>query len=321
MIIKRVVEELNEIFPHLGETQIVQDLDIAQKDFIAETNYLEGYALLSNPSTNCAWALPSDFNKFKEILLYDISGNPLYLEDYSIKYEIEFDNIYFYSISSTPITVLPLAIAYIYLGYYKRAITLSDPSNSFEVEDEHLAGIYAKMYKEYYAKYPIPVITPNGSVIKTLNLNASNFWATEEIKCRIKTKRWLNNKNDSSDGTAIYQEAGMWLLPKRIKSLIGLTSPISGTATSNVKEANFIITPSGITQVGDIVGFTSMTATLDLPNNQVTFTGNISLYTDFESNNKGWDKVSEIVGTSVIIEWSDGITGIIVATIFEKVIH
>jgi hypothetical protein len=323
MLLQRVVEEINQVFDHLGETQIVHDLDIAQKDFVAETNYLEDYVLLSNPSTNCAWALPLDYNGFKEILLYDASGNPLYLEHFQYEYEISYGNLYFRSSGNTPISVLSSDIAFIYLGYYKKATTLADPSASFEVKDEHLNGVYAKVYKEYYAKYPTPVLMPTGTVIKTLNLQASNFWATEEIKNRIKAKRWVNGKNDTSDGHALYQEAGKWLLPKRIKALIGTTSSVGGggIGSGNVKEANFIITPSGVTQVGDIIGFTAMAGTLDLPNNRVTFTGDISLYTDFESNNKGWEKYSEIAGVSVTIEWSDGITGIIVATIFEKITH
>lgn len=323
MIIQKVVEEIRQIFPDLGETQIVHDLDIAQKDFVGETNYLEDYALLSSPSSNCAWALPSDYNHFKEILLYDASGNPLYLEHYQYEYEISYGKLYFRSSSNTPITVLSSDIAFIYLGYYKKATTLADPSASFEIGDEHLGGVYAKIYKEYYAKYPTPVLMPTGAVIKTLNLQASNFWSNEEIKNRIKAKKWVNSKNDTSDGHALYQEAGKWLLPKRVKALIGTTSSIgSGTGTANVKEANFIITPSGITQVGDIVGFTSMVATLDLPNNQVTFTGDVSDYTDFASNNKGWEVATGgVEGVSIIIEWSSGITGIIVATIFEKVEH
>lgn len=321
MIIQKVVEEINQIFPELGEPQIVHDLDVAQKDFVAETNYLEDYVLLSSPSTNSAWALPSDYNGFKEILLYDVSGNPLYLEHFQHEYEVSYGKLYFHSSGNTPITGLSSDIAFAYLGYYKKAATLANPSNSFEINDEHLGGVYAKIYKEYYAKYPTPVLMPTGTVIKTLNLQASNFWSNEEIKNRIKAKRWVNSKNDTSDGHALYQEAGKWLLPKRIKALIGTTSSVGSSDTANVKEANFIITPSGTTLVGDLVGFTSMSAVIDGGLTQVTFTGDVSDYTDFESNNKGWDIVSVVAGVSITVEWSDGITGIIVATIFEKVEH
>lgn len=321
MVIQRVAEEINAQFPHLGETQIIFDLNIAQKDFVAETNYLEDYVLLSDPSINCAWTLPTNYNAFKEILLYDSSGNPLHLEDYQITYEIEYGKLYFLSTTSTPISALPSAIAFIYLGYYKKATDIADPSASFEINDEHIPALYAKIYKDYYAKYPMDVITKVGTVISTVNFTAANYWAQQEMMQRIKAKRWVNSKNDTSDGFALYQEAGKWLLPKRIKSLVGTTSTVSGGGSTNVKEANYIITPSGVTQVGDIVGFTSMTATLDLPNNRVTFTGDVSSYTDFTSNNKGWDKYDEVAGVSITIEWSDGISGIIVATIFEKVQH
>ena len=64
-----------------------------------------------------------------------------------------------------------------------------------------------------------------------------------------------------------------------------------------------------------------MVAALDLPNNRVTFTGDVSPYTDFESNNKGWDVYAFVDASYYTIEWSSGITGIIVATIFEKVDH
>ena len=319
MVIQRVVEEINQVFPQLGETQIIHDLNIAQKDFVAETNYLEDYVLLSDPSTNCAWTLPADYNNFKEILLYDANGNPLYLEDYQITYEIKYGKLYFLSTTSTPISALPTAIAFIYLGYYKKALDMFDASASFQIEDEHIPVIYAKIYKSYYSKYPMDVVTKVGTVISTVNFSAANYYAQQEVAERIKAKRWLNSKNDTSDGHALFQEAGKWLLPKHIKTLSGGTLSVSDSISGNEKEANFIITPSGVTQVGDIIGFSSMTATLDLPNNRVTFTGDVSSYTDFTANNKGWDKYAEVSGVSITIEWSDGISGIIVATIFEKV--
>lgn len=321
MLVQKILEEINQVFPKLGETQIIHDLDIAQKDFVVETDYLEDYASLSNPSTNCSWALPSDYRKFKSVLVYDSSGNPLYLEDYDIAYEIELGNIYFYSTNSTPISVMPSAIAYLFLVYYKEASDLTTPASVFEVNDEHLKGVYAKVYKEYFAKYPTDVVTATGTIISTINPTISNLWERTETQYRIKAKKYINLKNDTSDGHAIYQEAGKWLFPKRIKSLSGSTTPVSTSASGNVKEANYIITPSGVTQVGDLVGFSSMTATLDLPNNRVTFTGDVSAYTDFTSNNKGWEVHSYVEGVSYTVEWSDGITGIIVATIFEKVEH
>ena len=319
MLVQKIIEEVNQVFPKLGETQIMHDLNIAQKDFVLETDYLEDYASLANPNAGCSWVLPNDYRKLKEVLIYDINGEPLYLEDYGIAYEIELGNIYFYSTQATSISTLPSAIAYLFIIYYREASDITNPANEFEINDEHLAGVYSKIYKEYFAKYPTDVVTATGSVISTINISVANYWRTIEIEFRIKAKKWINSKNDTSDGHVIYQEAGKWQFPKRIKSL---TPTISGTnMTGNVKEVNFIITPSGVTQVGDLLGFNAIDATLDLPNNEVTFSGDISAYTDFESNNKGWEITESIDNVSFTVKWSDGITGIIVATVFEKVAH
>lgn len=228
MTIKKSVEEIKQVFPRVPESEIINDLDIAQKEFIDETLYLESYNSLSGISTNTVWLLPSIFNGLKEILFYDINGNPLYKEDFQLDYEIEFNSLYFKSTTDTPLTKMPDGIVYIYVGFYMKPQPLISIASTYSLNDEHINGAVAKVYKSYYAKFPVDIMISRGvnagEIIHNRDFNAVKYWAGEEASVRVKAKKWVNRKNDTTTGSAMnYQMAGDFVFPLRTKAQVGQT--------------------------------------------------------------------------------------------------
>ncbi len=232
MTIQQHVQEINQIFPKLLHSQIIKDLDVAQKKFIEETFYLESYYSLNGLSANTSWLLPPVFNGLKEVLLYDINGNPLYISDYQMAYEIEFGYLFFKSLTDTPLTAIPTGIAYIYVAFYLKAQPLTSLISEYSVNDEHVDGIVAKVYKDYYAKFPVEIMVQRGvtagEIIHTRDFNAVKYWASVEVENRVMAKRWVNRKNDTTDGSAInYGMAGNFVLPLRTMQMgVGTLQPL-----------------------------------------------------------------------------------------------
>jgi len=207
--LQKTYEEIQQAFPDVGQTQIIFDLDRAQKNFISETRYLYKSVLLSNITTAVAWILPSDHLEFKELKLYNADNEPLYLADYNLDYEISEGNFYIKSKTSIPITKLPSDIASAYLTYYYSPATLTAITDNFSVNDEHILGVSSQVYEEYYAKFPVGVITKAGEWIKTRDFNAVGYWRSKAKEYRIKAKRYAVRKDKlESRGAVNYGMAG-----------------------------------------------------------------------------------------------------------------
>lgn len=298
MIIKSKVEEIRKVFPTVLEAEIIKSLNIYQKDYVNETSYLEDYVELADIHLGMSWNLPSDYNRFKEILMYDTNGNPLYMEDFYMTYEIDYGILYFKTTDTNNITKLSDGIATVYLGYYKSPGELSTIGDSFSVNDDHIPGIMAKVYKEYYAKYPVDILVNKGvnagEVIHNRDFNAVNFWATQEVDYRRKGKRWVNRKNDDGKHDVInYGMAGKFELPKRVDALsASSTLSISGTGYAGIysKYVLFTVTTSSVTTTISPVGYGSVTASVAYNSStgyyEVTVNGTFDNLTDYESNNK-----------------------------------
>ena len=318
MTIDNTIVEIQQVFKTVRESQIIMDLDLAQKDFVMETNYLDVTAQLSDLNINYAWKLPDNYYRFKEILLYDINGNPLYLSDFQLTYEIEFGNIYFKSLTATPISVIPTGIAYMYLAYYYKPTPLLAVADSFSVEDEHIEGVIAKVYAKYYSRFAVDIMISRGvtagEIIHTRDFNAVKYWEGKAQEYRVKAKRWVNSKDYTGDGSAFnYGAAGNYDFTKRIDSNMTILTGLNSVYT---KYAKFLITPTTVTLEGNILGFTSCTATLDAPNNTVTFAGDFSNLTWIDSNDKDF-VITAASTTSISVQWS-ALSGQIEAIVYER---
>jgi hypothetical protein len=213
MNISRAVEEIRQAFPNVIESQVIYDLNRAQKDFIQETDYLETYAQLTGIEDNLAWELPDDYNSFIELLLYDVNGNQLYLEDYQLDYDIKYGNLYFKTTGGTSITKLSGAIKSIYLGYRNAPLDLTSITSEWSVIDEHIEGVTAKIYKDYYSKFPVDMIM-RGEIVKTRDVRMLQYWMAEETAYRKKAKQYVNKKNKTElRGAFNYGMAGKFVTP------------------------------------------------------------------------------------------------------------
>ena len=215
--IQTAIEEINQAFPTIQESQIIIDLGRAQNDFVQRTQVLESFAELTTPNANLAWVLPADFNSFKRIDLYDVNGNPLYFGHHNIDigYQIEFGNIYFYSLRWKGITGFPSKVATAILCYYNKPTALTAVTSNFSVIDEHIIGVSAKVYQEYYAKFPVNVVM-RGEVVKAIDHNMLVYWQNKSKEYEIEGKRYHNKMDDTSTGEGqYYGVAGDIQLPKR----------------------------------------------------------------------------------------------------------
>ena len=327
MTIQQHVQEISQVFPKLLQSQIIKDLDVAQKKFIEETFYLETYYSLNGLSTNTSWLLPHIFNVLKEILLYDINGDPLYLSDYQLDYEIEFGYLFFKSVTSSPLISIPTAIAYIYIGFYVKAQPLTSLTDTYSVNDEHVDGIVAKVYKDYYAKFPVEIMVQRGvtagEIIHTRDFNAVKYWASVEVENRVMAKRWVNRKNDTTTGSAInYGSAGNFELPLRTRQIgAGTLQPLGNlfskyfkfTATNGIPiVSNYSFGWTTIPTVSYSVGtgthpdvFTITSSDSEFTNTMVANSNN----SDFHVNSWGANSIQLAFGdatgtvTVTIIEW------------------
>lgn len=211
--ILQTVEEINQIFSNVGEQQIIISLNKAQEDYVKRTKLLDGYVVLPNPSLNSVWNLPNDYNSFKRIDFYDVNGNSVILRH--ITYEIEFDKIYFYSISEEQITKLPSNIYTVVLSYYSKPSYISKVTDYFSIDDDFIIGISSRVYEDYYSKFRVDVIL-RGELVKVIDHTSVQYWRAKAKEYEIEGKKYRNRKDDTSSGNGQYWGvAGDLHLPKR----------------------------------------------------------------------------------------------------------
>jgi len=217
----QLVETIQQVFPQVSKTQIRLDLDTAQKLFADETGTILVKGSLSNPTTNVAWSLPSDFVRLKSFLMYDSNGNPVYPEELNYRWEIDLDKFYVYTIESTPIT--GLSCTYAYIIYEALPDTLSTDATGMDVTEHYRDAIEHYVLSKYFGKFPIDFVS-GGQVVKALNLQAANLHDGKYEKLRIKVKRLFNSREKTDNRYQNYDHAGTYTLPKRINDSTSSTT-------------------------------------------------------------------------------------------------
>lgn len=178
MTVQNIVEEVRTVFPSLGETQLVKELDKAQKDFVAQTRCLIGLYQLSSPDSYTAWKLPSDIDLVFDIDVFDSNGKPLYMEDDNIVWKIMGDYLLFYDLDQQRITSLPSTYYDVYLWVYKKPSSISDINGTLSIQEEYHPYLVNYIFAKAYSLYPIEIGTTNG-IIKARDWNAVRFHRNE----------------------------------------------------------------------------------------------------------------------------------------------
>jgi len=176
MTIQRSVEEIIQAFPEVGITQVINDLDKAQKDFVLETNFLTTIVALTSISTTAKFTLPADFNCLIGLLAYDSNGMPVYLSDLNIMYSIDDTYLYVYRSDKALMTGIPASVSSLKLKYYNKPVTLTAVTSNYSINDEFKSAIEAIVYEKYYSRFAVNVLTGTGQVIKTRDFNAVRYW-------------------------------------------------------------------------------------------------------------------------------------------------
>lgn len=196
------IEQIQEIFPQLGEPYLLKELDASQKRFAGETKALTKTAQLSDISTNITWTLPTDCIAITDVLFYDSYDMPLYMDDLQLAFEIVLGKITFVRTDRSKITGLPSTIAYAYIEYINYPSTIDNISDSFELPEEIHEGIIADVLKKLHAKFPVEVFTPDG-MVKTRDWKAVSFYKNEVREFEKKGRRLANNAKDKTSNVNI----------------------------------------------------------------------------------------------------------------------
>ena len=294
MTTQHFLDSIKQIFPLVGDTQILKDIDKAQKLFANETGLLTAVGQLTSISTSVGWNLPSDFVELygvDPVRFYDSSGNPKYLGDYNYAYEIQFGKFYIYSLTETEITGLSTGIDTAYIHYRKKPTTIATENTALEIEEEFRDSIEHYVLKNYFAKFPVDTIA-QGQVIKARDWNAVKYHDSQYEKLRIRAKRYANIKvQDMEAYVQNYEYAGKYQLPRRTKdATLGSTSMTQLTSLGTIYE-KFALYHINTSDTGTIdeaiqVGFTTIAGS----KSGVTFT--ITSTAEF--------------GTDIFLESNDG---------------
>lgn len=291
MTTQHYLDSIKSVFPQIPDTAILKDIDKAQKLFATEVGMTTALGQLSNISTNFAWSLPTGFRRLIEVRMYDTSGHPLYFGDsgLAINYEIQLGKLYFYSLNSTPLSVMPSSISSIYIIYECLPTTILTQDTALEVEEEFRDAIEHWILKDYYSKYPVDT-TAQGQVIKARDWNAVKYHQGEYERIKIKAKRYANSKESTLGDFVNYQHAGKQRLPLRhydsaYSSITIGTITALGTIYSDFALYNINTNDSGVIAEAVQVGFTTIAASKTGATLTITSTAEFSNNVFIECNN------------------------------------
>ena len=254
MTAKTIVESVRQIFPTIGSTQILKEIDLVQKEFADETEILTASAELTSPSTNTVWALNSSIKSIYNIEAYDSNSLPVELDDVNLTYNIEFGQITFIDTTGVVITGLPTGINSIYVSYYKIPASITAETDSLEIPEQFHEGILARVFERFYSRFPIDMVV-QGQIVKAVDWNAVKYWNGVYTEIRIKAKKYKNINRDSMDASYTVDWAGYPNIIKRTKYLgAGIMLPLSSAYTKYLRVT--ATSPNTVT-VNTSFGFTS----------------------------------------------------------------
>lgn len=280
MTVQNAIERIRRIFPKAGIQEIVKELDIAQEEFVDETQTLFETVTLSSPSSNVVWSLPSDFNEVDRLDFYNSSDNPLYVgDDIYIDWDVEDDKIFFRGSDSTNITGLPSSVSTAYLRYFKKPDSIGGESGTFTVNSRYHEGIVARVISKLMHFYPTLQLE-GGTAIDFRSVSSWNsVWEKYLRKARSDKK---SGYSDEPMTVQNYQFAGDFYKQKRVKDLSG--GSVSGTLVGFSKYVKLTaISPSTLT-VGTPIGFSGVSAAMNSGTIEVTSSASFSANTFVHPN-------------------------------------
>jgi hypothetical protein len=129
MTSEHIQEEIEQIFPSIGRTKILQDINEVQKEFCRRSQILVGSSDETIVADTVAYSLPTACGALTSVIFKDSAGTIL-LGENTLKYEVHQGTITFKSYYQKQITEIPASISTITYYYVKIPTTLIAPLTS-----------------------------------------------------------------------------------------------------------------------------------------------------------------------------------------------
>lgn len=311
MTFQNIIEMVVQIFPQLGYTQVIKELDLAQKVFNNDTELLQTQYQLPSITTARTFALPVNFRKLKRVDFLTSTNEVVY--GTGLIYDVSFNSITFDSTLET-ITTVPSAINKVIITYVIQPTTLTAYSNSFEIPEEYSMALFHKVMEMLHARIPtIEVQLTNGQINKQKDWNAVKYHSGEYKTLRIGAKRDVNSIDSTPFNISGVGYAGQSV--NRVVSLSGAVSTVGSGSTDYSKYMRFTMV-SGTCTINQVIGYATPTIVETLGTITVTSNAEFTASTFVIPNN--FNTLWSYISSSEITLNPPSDYGTIVVEIWEK---
>lgn len=198
MNIQNLYEEIRDEFPEVGESYFFKLFNDAQLKFVTDSGVLVKTSKLASLSSKVTFTVPTDFIRLKRVDFLNSSNEIIYDP---LMYYVGEGYIRFDSPTST-ITSIPGEIANIVLCYVYTPTTLTSISpesvETISVPTQFIEGVVAWVRRKLYQRYKIEVVDRQGTVRKTNDWNAIQYYTNfynDEVRKAIK---YINSLDTSA---------------------------------------------------------------------------------------------------------------------------
>ena len=129
MTVEHIQEEIEAIFPKVGRTKILQDINEIQKEFCRRSQILVGTSDETIATDTVAYGLPTACGALSSVVFKDSDDAVLTGTD-KLKYEVNQGTITFKNFYHEAITEIPSGISTISYYYVKIPTVLAEPATS-----------------------------------------------------------------------------------------------------------------------------------------------------------------------------------------------
>ena len=285
MTLQQLIEGVEQVFPTVRRQQIIKEFDIAQKQLCSEAEILEESGSLSDVDTYISWNLPSGFVTLKQVDLYDSSGDPIYIENQDLDFEVYDGKIHFFSKTSTPLDNIPSTITYIVLRYSKMPSDLDTVDSTVDIDEVEYPAMEALVMKRLYSKIRVPkFVDKEGNVISTIDTSALKYWDAEYHRLKVEAKRRQNLLDDTVRTSTFYPHTGQVYFVRRTKEASITTITIPSYSSLYTNYVRFTATSPGTFTENYRHGYSDLSYAMDGDDIVITSSGEFTTSTWADDN-------------------------------------
>ena len=204
MTVRNLVEEIQLVFPQVGVTMILKELNNAQNKFAFESRVLRGSSQLTTITSTYNYTLPTDFYSLLRIDYFDSSNKKLDFVD--MIYKVEGGYITFNSRNTTSFTGFSSTVNNIIIRYVKKPTEITGftvtstlgvvSEATLDIPDLFTEGVQAKILERLYTLFPVPIATQNG-VTQGINMQVVSHFNKVYKENVMQAKKYINSYDSS----------------------------------------------------------------------------------------------------------------------------